>query len=128
MPTPKYKLEIIISSKISVSVKCFFDFSLCLTALTGCSSAPLCPDCREEGEPDSRGGDEGHDRTREQQGSAGLKRSKRFVQRRSVQTETKFIELMVVNDNDMVSLAYSNIFFKYRILWERNKNPSKNIQ
>ncbi|XP_020560791.2 disintegrin and metalloproteinase domain-containing protein 11 [Oryzias latipes] len=62
---------------------------------------PHCTDCREEGEPDSRGGDEGHDRTREQQGSAGLKRSKRFVQRRSVQTETKFIELMVVNDNDM---------------------------
>uniref|UniRef100_A0A3B3CSP9 ADAM metallopeptidase domain 11 n=1 Tax=Oryzias melastigma TaxID=30732 RepID=A0A3B3CSP9_ORYME len=62
---------------------------------------PHCPDCREEDEPDSRGGDEGHARTREQQGSAGLKRSKRFVHRRSVQTETKFIELMVVNDNDM---------------------------
>lgn len=83
-----------------------FVFSVRVTPLTACSSAPLCPDCREEDEPDSRGGDEGHARTREQQGSAGLKRSKRFVHRRSVQTETKFIELMVVNDNDMVSLAF----------------------
>uniref|UniRef100_A0A3B4VLM3 ADAM metallopeptidase domain 11 n=1 Tax=Seriola dumerili TaxID=41447 RepID=A0A3B4VLM3_SERDU len=34
--------------------------------------------------------------------SGGLKRSKRFVRKPSVQTETKYIELMVVNDNEMV--------------------------
>uniref|UniRef100_A0A3B4VQ66 ADAM metallopeptidase domain 11 n=1 Tax=Seriola dumerili TaxID=41447 RepID=A0A3B4VQ66_SERDU len=39
---------------------------------------------------------------REQQVSGGLKRSKRFVRKPSVQTETKYIELMVVNDNEMV--------------------------
>lgn len=39
---------------------------------------------------------------KEQQASGGLKRSKRFVRKPSVQTETKYIELMVVNDNDMV--------------------------
>jgi len=64
------------------------------------------PDCTEDSELDSRGGDGGDDRldqTTEQQVSGGLKRSKRFVRKPSVQTETKYIELMVVNDNDMVS-------------------------
>uniref|UniRef100_A0A3B4YF53 ADAM metallopeptidase domain 11 n=1 Tax=Seriola lalandi dorsalis TaxID=1841481 RepID=A0A3B4YF53_SERLL len=42
--------------------------------------------------------------TREQQVSGGLKRSKRFVRKPSVQTETKYIELMVVNDNEMLSM------------------------
>uniref|UniRef100_A0A672YGK6 ADAM metallopeptidase domain 11 n=1 Tax=Sphaeramia orbicularis TaxID=375764 RepID=A0A672YGK6_9TELE len=53
-----------------------------------------------------RGGDGDNDRPeqiREQQVSGGLRRSKRFVRRPSVQTETKYIELMVVNDNEMVS-------------------------
>uniref|UniRef100_A0A674PJG6 ADAM metallopeptidase domain 11 n=1 Tax=Takifugu rubripes TaxID=31033 RepID=A0A674PJG6_TAKRU len=40
--------------------------------------------------------------TRQQQASAKLSRSKRSVRKPSVQTETKYIELMVVNDNDMV--------------------------
>uniref|UniRef100_A0A4W6EYW9 ADAM metallopeptidase domain 11 n=1 Tax=Lates calcarifer TaxID=8187 RepID=A0A4W6EYW9_LATCA len=55
---------------------------------------------------DSRGGDGGDERPdqmREQQVSGGLRRSKRFVRKPSVQTETKYIELMVVNDNDMTS-------------------------
>lgn len=68
------------------------------------------PDCTEDSEWDSRGGDGGgggdrSDRTREQQGSGVLRRAKRFVRKPSVQTETKYIELMVVNDNDIVSLV-----------------------
>uniref|UniRef100_A0A3B4YEU2 ADAM metallopeptidase domain 11 n=1 Tax=Seriola lalandi dorsalis TaxID=1841481 RepID=A0A3B4YEU2_SERLL len=56
---------------------------------------------------DSTGGDGDDarpDQTREQQVSGGLKRSKRFVRKPSVQTETKYIELMVVNDNEMVKV------------------------
>uniref|UniRef100_A0AAQ4R4H8 ADAM metallopeptidase domain 11 n=1 Tax=Gasterosteus aculeatus aculeatus TaxID=481459 RepID=A0AAQ4R4H8_GASAC len=52
---------------------------------------------------DSRGGDggdDGPDQVREQQVSGGLKRSKRYVRRPSVQTETKYIELMVQNEVD----------------------------
>uniref|UniRef100_A0A3B4VMP8 ADAM metallopeptidase domain 11 n=1 Tax=Seriola dumerili TaxID=41447 RepID=A0A3B4VMP8_SERDU len=49
------------------------------------------------------------DQTREQQVSGGLKRSKRFVRKPSVQTETKYIELMVVNDNEMVSQQSSRL-------------------
>uniref|UniRef100_A0A3Q2QL95 ADAM metallopeptidase domain 11 n=1 Tax=Fundulus heteroclitus TaxID=8078 RepID=A0A3Q2QL95_FUNHE len=41
--------------------------------------------------------------TEDQQVTGGMKRSKRFVRRPSVQTETKYIELMVVNDYDLVS-------------------------
>lgn len=65
----------------------------------------LCPDCTEDSEWERRGGDGDDDRppeTREQQASARLSRSKRSVRKPSVQTETKYIELMVVNDNDMV--------------------------
>lgn len=40
--------------------------------------------------------------TRQQQASTKLSRSKRSIRKPSVQTETKYIELMVVNDNDMV--------------------------
>lgn len=64
------------------------------------------PDCTEGSEWESRGGDgDDHrpDQTREQQVSGSLRRSKRFVRKPSVQTETKYIELMVVNDNEMVS-------------------------
>uniref|UniRef100_A0A3Q4N2P6 ADAM metallopeptidase domain 11 n=1 Tax=Neolamprologus brichardi TaxID=32507 RepID=A0A3Q4N2P6_NEOBR len=57
---------------------------------------------------DGRGGDgdddDRPDQVREQQASGGLRRSKRSVRKPSVQTETKYIELMVVNDNDMVSI------------------------
>lgn len=66
----------------------------------------VCPDCTEDSEWESRGGDSDEDRPdqiREQQVSGGLRRSKRFVRKPSVQTETKYIELMVVNDNEMVS-------------------------
>uniref|UniRef100_A0A3B4FXD8 Disintegrin and metalloproteinase domain-containing protein 11-like n=1 Tax=Pundamilia nyererei TaxID=303518 RepID=A0A3B4FXD8_9CICH len=48
--------------------------------------------------------DDRPDQVREQQASGGLRRSKRSVRKPSVQTETKYIELMVVNDNDMVSI------------------------
>ncbi|KAM7371617.1 hypothetical protein PAMP_008835 [Pampus punctatissimus] len=67
--------------------------------------SPHCPACREDSEWESRGGDGDDDRPdqmREQQVSGGLRRSKRFARRPSVQTETKYIELMVVNDNDMI--------------------------
>lgn len=67
----------------------------------------MCPDCTEDSEWDGRGGDgdddDRPDQVREQQASGGLRRSKRSVRKPSVQTETKYIELMVVNDNDMVS-------------------------
>ncbi|XP_029692453.1 disintegrin and metalloproteinase domain-containing protein 11-like isoform X1 [Takifugu rubripes] len=66
--------------------------------------SPRCPDCTEDSEWERRGGDAEDDRppeTRQQQASAKLSRSKRSVRKPSVQTETKYIELMVVNDNDM---------------------------
>nr|XP_020488246.1 disintegrin and metalloproteinase domain-containing protein 11-like isoform X1 [Labrus bergylta] len=66
--------------------------------------SPHCPDCTEDNEWESRGGDGDDDRPdqmREQQESGGLRRSKRFVRKPSVHTETKYIELMVVNDNEM---------------------------
>ncbi|XP_036945743.1 disintegrin and metalloproteinase domain-containing protein 11-like isoform X2 [Acanthopagrus latus] len=66
--------------------------------------SPHCKDCAEDSQWESRGGDSDEDRPdqmMEQQASGGLKRSKRFVRKPSVQTETKYIELMVVNDNDM---------------------------
>lgn len=69
----------------------------------------MCPECTEDSEWESRGGDsddESPDQMGEQQVSGGLRRSKRFVRKPSVQTETKYIELMVVNDNDMVSLEF----------------------
>lgn len=65
----------------------------------------LCPDCTEDSKWERRGGVGDDDRppeTREQQASARPSRSKRSVRKPSVQTETKYIELMVVNDNDMV--------------------------
>ncbi|TKS92224.1 Disintegrin and metalloproteinase domain-containing protein 11 [Collichthys lucidus] len=61
-------------------------------------------DCTEDSEWESRGDDVDDnrlDQMREQQVSGGLRRSKRFVRKPSVQTETKYIELMVVNDNEM---------------------------
>lgn len=69
----------------------------------------MCPDCTEDSEWESRGDDVDDnrlDQMREQQVSGGLRRSKRFVRKPSVQTETKYIELMVVNDNEMVSSKY----------------------
>lgn len=66
----------------------------------------VCPDCTEDSKWESRGGDGDDDRPdqmREQDVSGGLRRSKRYVRKPSVQTETKYIELMVVNDNEMVS-------------------------
>ncbi|KAM4598221.1 disintegrin and metalloproteinase domain-containing protein 11-like [Polymixia lowei] len=67
--------------------------------------SPDCPDCTEDGERDIYRGDDGDgDRPEQvtgQQASGGLRRSKRHVRRPSVQTESKYIELMVVNDYDM---------------------------
>uniref|UniRef100_A0A8C9ZVG9 ADAM metallopeptidase domain 11 n=1 Tax=Sander lucioperca TaxID=283035 RepID=A0A8C9ZVG9_SANLU len=63
-----------------------------------------CHDCTEHSEWDSREGDGDDDRPdqmREQQVSGGLRRSKRYIRKPSVQTETKYIELMVVNDNEI---------------------------
>lgn len=65
----------------------------------------LCPDCGEDGEWERGGGVGDEDRPAEtggQQASARPSRSRRSVRKPSVQTETKHIELMVVNDNDMV--------------------------
>ncbi|XP_054614983.1 disintegrin and metalloproteinase domain-containing protein 11-like isoform X2 [Dunckerocampus dactyliophorus] len=66
--------------------------------------SPHCADCTEDREWDRRGGDEDRlDQSGGQQQVSGpLRRSKRFARRPSVQTETKYIELMVVNDNDMI--------------------------
>ena len=67
----------------------------------------MCPDCADDSGLEGRGGDGGDDRPdqmRERQASGGLRRSKRSARKPSVQTETKYIELMVVNDNEMVSL------------------------
>uniref|UniRef100_A0A3Q2XH49 ADAM metallopeptidase domain 11 n=1 Tax=Hippocampus comes TaxID=109280 RepID=A0A3Q2XH49_HIPCM len=64
-------------------------------------------DCTEDNEWDGRGGGEDQRGAPKQQQEASgvvLRRSKRFARRPSVQTETKYIELMVVNDNDLVSL------------------------
>uniref|UniRef100_A0A3Q0RXG8 ADAM metallopeptidase domain 11 n=1 Tax=Amphilophus citrinellus TaxID=61819 RepID=A0A3Q0RXG8_AMPCI len=69
------------------------------------AAVSTCHDCTEDSEWDGRGGDgddDRPDRVREQQASEGLRRSKRSVRKPSVQTETKYIELMVVNDNDMI--------------------------
>lgn len=77
----------------------------------------MCTDCTEDSEWDSRGGDGGDespDQTRDQQLSGGLRRSKRFIRKPSVQTETKYIELMVVNDNDMVSLQFMLLLIMQR--------------
>ncbi|KAM3598449.1 uncharacterized protein V6R79_018102 [Siganus canaliculatus] len=64
--------------------------------------SPHCPDCTGDSEWESRGGDgDRPDQMGQQQASGGLRRSKRSVRKPSVQTETKYIELMVVNDNDM---------------------------
>lgn len=69
----------------------------------------LCADCTEDSERERRrgggGGGDAPDQTSSQRAAGGLRRSKRFVRKPSVQTETKYIELMVVNDNDMVSFA-----------------------
>lgn len=71
----------------------------------------MCPDCTEDSEWERRGGVGDDDRppeTKEQQASARPSRSKRSVRKTSVQTETKYIELMVVNDNDMVRFKIQN--------------------
>lgn len=73
-----------------------------------CYDPLLCADCVEDSEEEVRPGEgdtPDQTRTQQQQQQAGsLRRSKRFVRKPSVQTETKYIELMVVNDNEMVSL------------------------
>lgn len=53
---------------------------------------PHCTDCAEDGGRRNGGGDAE---------PATPRRTKRFVRKPSVQTETKYIELMVVNDNEM---------------------------
>ncbi|XP_068605841.1 disintegrin and metalloproteinase domain-containing protein 11 [Brachionichthys hirsutus] len=65
--------------------------------------SPPGPDCAGDGEWEDRGGDGDGDRAdqRSEQASGGPRRSKRSARRPSVQSETKYIELMVVNDNDM---------------------------
>uniref|UniRef100_A0A3B5QCY6 ADAM metallopeptidase domain 11 n=1 Tax=Xiphophorus maculatus TaxID=8083 RepID=A0A3B5QCY6_XIPMA len=63
-----------------------------------------CPECTEDSEQDSSESVEDDSRpeqVEDQQVTGGLRRSKRFVRRPSVQTETKYIELMVVNDYDL---------------------------
>lgn len=76
--------------------------SLTLKGKSPSSSAPrLCPDCTDGSEWEPRGG-VADDESREQRASPRPSRSKRSVRKPSVQTETKYIELMVVNDNDMV--------------------------
>ncbi|XP_036937056.1 disintegrin and metalloproteinase domain-containing protein 11 isoform X4 [Acanthopagrus latus] len=74
---------------------------------------PPCPGCsanstEPEGKSDSEGDSElrdGDDRSEEEKPvfTGGLRRSKRQVRRgqRTVQTETKYIELMVVNDHEL---------------------------
>ncbi|XP_049601133.1 disintegrin and metalloproteinase domain-containing protein 11 isoform X2 [Syngnathus scovelli] len=64
--------------------------------------SPQCEDCTEDNKWDGRGGDEDQGGQQQQEASGVLRRSKRFARRPSVQTETKYIELMVVNDNDMI--------------------------
>uniref|UniRef100_A0A3Q1FIY7 ADAM metallopeptidase domain 11 n=1 Tax=Acanthochromis polyacanthus TaxID=80966 RepID=A0A3Q1FIY7_9TELE len=64
--------------------------------------SPDCPDCTEESVWGNGGDDDDQsDQMKEQQTSGGLRRSKRSPRKPPVQTETKYIELMVVNDNDM---------------------------
>ena len=67
----------------------------------------MCPDCTEDEKWDSYKADDGDDdrpdQMMEHQASGALRRSKRYARRPSVTTETKYIELMVVNDFDMVS-------------------------
>lgn len=55
---------------------------------------PHCTDCPEDSGRQSRGGDA-------EPVTHALRRTKRFIRKPSVQTETKYIELMVVNDNEM---------------------------
>lgn len=71
-----------------------------------CSSEYVFLECTEDSEQDSSESveDDRPEQTDDQQVTGGLRRSKRFVRRPSVQTETKYIELMVVNDYDLVSL------------------------
>uniref|UniRef100_A0A8D3DJ54 Disintegrin and metalloproteinase domain-containing protein 11 n=1 Tax=Scophthalmus maximus TaxID=52904 RepID=A0A8D3DJ54_SCOMX len=68
--------------------------------------------CTEDSAWDRGGGDGDDDRsdqTRGRQVSAGgLRRSKRSVRKPSVQSETKYVELMVINDNEMVSGTHSS--------------------
>uniref|UniRef100_A0A3P8S178 ADAM metallopeptidase domain 11 n=1 Tax=Amphiprion percula TaxID=161767 RepID=A0A3P8S178_AMPPE len=60
-------------------------------------------DCTEDSAWDNGGDDDDQsDQMKEQQTSGGLRRSKRSPRKPPVQTETKYIELMVVNDNDMI--------------------------
>ncbi|XP_029013752.1 LOW QUALITY PROTEIN: disintegrin and metalloproteinase domain-containing protein 11-like [Betta splendens] len=81
-----------------------------------------CPDCTEDSGWESRGGAGGAGgdwtpgRPRDQQ---VLRRSKRFVRKPSVQTETKYIELMVVNDHDM--------FVQLRLSSSQTKNFAKAV-
>lgn len=74
--------------------------------ITSSSSDAVFPECTQDSEQDSSESvedDNRPDQMEDQQVTEGLRRSKRFVRRPSVQTETKYIELMVVNDYDLVS-------------------------
>ncbi|KAF0033038.1 hypothetical protein F2P81_015328 [Scophthalmus maximus] len=70
--------------------------------------SPDCAGCTEDsafdrGGGDGDGDDDRSDQTRGRQVSAGgLRRSKRSVRKPSVQSETKYVELMVINDNEMI--------------------------
>ncbi|XP_057673059.1 disintegrin and metalloproteinase domain-containing protein 11-like isoform X2 [Corythoichthys intestinalis] len=83
--------------------------------------SPHCSGCTEDSKLD--GGDVGDDQSgtpqRQQDASGAPKRSKRFARRPSVQTETKYIELMVVNDND--------IFVQLRRSGSHTKNFAKAV-
>ncbi|KAK7940109.1 hypothetical protein WMY93_003435 [Mugilogobius chulae] len=62
---------------------------------------PQCTDCVKDSGRESRGGDADWDQPETVRATHGLRRTKRYVRRPSVQTETKYIELMVVNDYEM---------------------------
>ncbi|KAJ0001136.1 hypothetical protein NQD34_006156 [Periophthalmus magnuspinnatus] len=60
---------------------------------------PPCTDCVKDSGRWSRGGDGAEEP--EPAKATRARRTKRYIRRPSVQTETKYIELMVVNDNEM---------------------------
>ncbi|KAJ0058318.1 hypothetical protein NL108_013191, partial [Boleophthalmus pectinirostris] len=62
---------------------------------------PHCTDCVKDSGRWSRGGDGAWEQPEPEKASHALRRTKRYIRRPSVQTETKYIELMVVNDNEM---------------------------
>uniref|UniRef100_A0A1A8K5W1 ADAM metallopeptidase domain 11 n=1 Tax=Nothobranchius kuhntae TaxID=321403 RepID=A0A1A8K5W1_NOTKU len=62
--------------------------------------SPYCPDCSEDNKWSSSS-DNRPNQTGGHHLTGGLRRSKRFARKPSVQAETKYIELMVVNDYDL---------------------------